>query len=130
MNKISIIIPVYNLETYIGKCLDSIIKQLPLDGSVQVYTIDDGSKDHSRSVIQSYVEKNHCIHYVYKENGGVSSARNLGLELIDSEYVTFIDGDDWVSDDYFTVILNELKKNPELLCFNYFIMVLFSYKTK
>ncbi len=79
------------------------------------------NKDHSRSVIQSYVEKNNCIHYVYKENGGVSSARNLGLELIDSEYVTLIDGDDWVSDDYFTVILNELKKDPELLCFNYFI---------
>lgn len=121
MNKLSIIIPVYNLEKYIGKCLDSIIKQLPLDGSVQVYTIDDGSKDHSKSVIQSYVEKNHCIHYVYKENGGVSSARNLGLELIDSEYVTFIDGDDWVSDDYLSIILDELKKEPELLCFNYFI---------
>lgn len=122
MNKLSIIIPVYNLEKYIGKCLDSLIKQLPLDGSVQVYTIDDGSKDHSKSVIQSYEEKNHCIHYVYKENGGVSSARNLGLELIDSEYVTFIDGDDWVSDDYLSIILDELKKEPELLCFNCFFV--------
>lgn len=118
MNKLSIIIPVYNLETYIGKCLDSIIKQLPLDGSVQVYTIDDGSKDHSRNVIQSYVEKNHCIHYIYKENGGVSSARNLGLELIDSEYVTFIDGDDTISDDYIEQILRLTQNGFELLCFN------------
>ena len=118
MNKLSIIIPVYNLEKHIGKCLDSIIKQLPLDGSVQVYAIDDGSKDGSRSIIQSYEENNDYIHYVHKKNGGVSSARNLGLELIDSEYVTFVDGDDTVSDDYIEQILRYARNGFELLCFN------------
>ena len=98
MPKVSVIVPVYGVEKYIHQCIDSILNQTLDD--IEILLIDDGSKDGSRSIIQSYEENNDYIHYVHKKNGGVSSARNLGLELIDSEYVTFVDGDDTVSDNY------------------------------
>lgn len=119
---LSIIIPVYNLEEYIEKCLSSLEGQV-VDGSVQVYCIDDGSQDHSKEKIQPFCQRNANIHYLYKTNGGVSSARNYGLNQVKSRYITFIDGDDYVSKDYVSTILSHLKENIEMLCFGY----LFAY---
>ena len=121
MNTIlTIIIPVYNVDKYIYECLESLEKQLPLDGSIQIFVIDDGSIDNSEKIIKYFVERNNYIKYFKKENGGVSSARNFGLNLVKSDFVTFIDSDDFVSDDYIQTIMKYINSELELLCFNFF----------
>lgn len=116
--KLAIIIPVFNVEKSISNCLNSIVEQLPDDGSVKVYLIDDGSKDQTKNCIEKYLNKYNQLHYIYKENGGVSSARNLGLAEIESEYVAFLDGDDSIRENYISTLLELLKINPEMVCFN------------
>ena len=75
---LSIVIPVYNVQNYIGKCLNSL---KILDGRIEILVVDDGSPDDSCEVIKNYVKDNSNVHYIKKENGGVSSARNLGIAL-------------------------------------------------
>ncbi|MBQ8782991.1 MAG: glycosyltransferase [Clostridia bacterium] len=91
---VSIIVPVYNLEGYIDNCLKSLVNQTYRN--LEILCIDDGSTDRSADVIKSFSEKDSRIIYVYKENGGVSSARNLGLDMFKGEYVMFVDGDDFL----------------------------------
>ena len=95
---ISIIIPVYNAEPYLTKCLDSIICQDIQD--CEVLLIDDGSTDNSASICQQYSGKYDNITFIHKENGGVSSARNAGLNIAQGQYICFIDADDWVEPNY------------------------------
>ena len=120
MNSIdlSIIIPIYNLEDYIQECLDSIRQSLKELTNVEVLLIDDGSTDDSKKKIESYVSDSR-FHYYYQENQGVSQARNYGIQLSKGKYITFIDGDDKVSSDYFSILLKQFKEDIELLCFNY-----------
>ena len=92
---ISVIIPVYNVEKYLRKCLDSILKQTYKD--VEIILVDDGSKDASGAICDEYANTDVRIKVLHKENGGVSSARNVGLCLATGEYVTFIDADDCVA---------------------------------
>lgn len=84
---LSVIIPVYNLENYIAKCLNSIIAQI--NEEVEIILIDDGSKDKSGKICQEYVEKSQQIKYFYQENGGVSVARNQGLRKATRKVYTF-----------------------------------------
>lgn len=98
MPQISIIIPVYNAEQYLTECLDSILGQSFSD--YEVIMVDDGSTDGSADVCLRYAEADPRFVYIYKENGGVSSARNKGLDMARGEWVSFIDADDWVSEDY------------------------------
>lgn len=95
---ISIIVPVYNVEKYLRKCLDSILSQTYSD--FELLLIDDGSKDQSGVICDEYAVKDSRIRVFHKENGGVSSARNLGIEQAKGEWITFIDSDDWVDADY------------------------------
>lgn len=113
---LTIVVTVYNLESYIEKCLGSLADQLTPD--VQVLVIDDGSTDGSKAKIKSFC-KNPQIKYVYQENAGVSAARNAGISLADSEYITFIDGDDTAAPNYIETIRSELSEPTELLCFGY-----------
>ena len=83
---LSIVIPVYNVQNYIGKCLNSL---KTLDGRIEILVVDDGSPDDSCEVIKNYVKDNSNVHYIKKENGGVSSARNLGIALSKGKYITF-----------------------------------------
>lgn len=102
--KISIIVPVYNCEGYLERCLDSIRKQTY--ENIEVITVDDGSSDRSAEIAKSYAEKDTRFHYYYKKNGGVSSARNYGLDRITGDYIGFVDGDDEILPDmYETLIL-------------------------
>lgn len=103
MPKVSIIIPIYNAERYIEECLDSICKQTFSD--FEVIMIDDGSKDRSAEVCQRYAACDSRLRYIYKENGGVSSARNRGIEVAQGEYVSFVDADDWVTEDYLETLM-------------------------
>ncbi|SHF22030.1 glycosyltransferase family 2 protein [Alkalibacter saccharofermentans] len=95
--KVSIIVPVYNVEQYLNKCIDSIISQTYKD--IEVILINDGSKDSSGEICDKYAKKDLRIVVVHKENGGVSSARNKGLEVSTGDFIMFVDSDDWIEAD-------------------------------
>lgn len=96
------IIPVYNSETTISRCLDSLLYQIPDDAEILV--INDGSTDKSSEICGRYEEKYSSVHYYTKENGGVSTARNIGLDNAAGEYILFVDSDDFVEPLYWQVI--------------------------
>lgn len=93
--KISVIVPVYNTEHYLHCCIDSILSQTFID--FELLLIDDGSKDSSGRICDKYKRKDERIRVFHKDNGGVSSARNLGLDNAKGEYITFLDSDDWIA---------------------------------
>lgn len=99
---ISIIVPIFNTEKHLHQCLDSILSQSY--GNFECLLINDGSTDASASICREYVAKDARFRYFEKENGGVSSARNLGIERSGGAYITFIDSDDWVEFDYLEVL--------------------------
>ena len=103
---ISIIVPIFNTEKYLHQCLDSILSQSY--GNFECLLINDGSTDASASICREYVAKDARFRYFEKENGGVSSARNLGIERSEGAYVTFIDSDDWVEFDYLEVLYSAI----------------------
>ena len=103
---ISIIVPIYNVEKYLRQCLDSIQNQTYQN--FECLLINDGSPDNSADICREYLEKDSRFKYFEKENGGVSSARNLGIECSGGTYITFIDADDWVDSDYLEVLYNAL----------------------
>lgn len=95
MPKISIIVPVYNTERYLSKCIDSILSQSFTD--FELLLINDGSLDYSGAICDQYAANDSRVTVFHKENGGVSSARNLGLDNARGEWVTFVDSDDWIA---------------------------------
>ena len=109
MCKVSIIVPVYNGEKVIGRCLDSILKQDQRD--IEVIVIDDGSVDNSYEIISDYAKKDERIVAIHKENGGVSSTRNKALDLAKGEYIQFIDVDDWLPFDSTKLLLRSMEEN-------------------
>ena len=95
MIKVSVIVPVYNVEKYIDKCLDSLVKQTLKD--IEIIVVNDGSPDNSQKIIDRYVKKYpNKVQSHIKENGGLGSTRNYGLELASGEYISFVDSDDWI----------------------------------
>lgn len=92
--KISVIVPVYNTEKYLRRCIDSILAQTFTD--FELLLIDDGSKDSSGAICDEYAAKDSRVRVFHKENGGVSSARNVGLDNAKGEWITFVDADDWI----------------------------------
>lgn len=105
---LSIIIPVYNVAPYLRQCIKSIINQ---KGNIEVILVDDGSPDESPSICDEYDLKDNRIHVIHKQNGGVSSARNAGLDIAKGEWVWFVDGDDYI-DNALKEILLEIPKHP------------------
>lgn len=99
--KISIIVPVYNVEQYLPRCINSILNQSFAD--FELLLIDDGSKDKSGAICDEYADNDDRIRVFHKENGGVSSARNIGLENARGEWLSFIDGDDEITEGYFNI---------------------------
>lgn len=98
--KVSVIIPVYNIEKYLRECLDSVCNQTLEE--IQILVIDDGSTDGSAAICQEYAAKYPGkLEYFHKENGGSASARNMGLDHATGEYIGFIDSDDWVEPDMY-----------------------------
>lgn len=109
MPKISIIIPVYNAERYLTKCIDSVIAQTFKDW--EMILVNDGSKDKSLAICQKYAEKFKSIKIIDKSNGGPSTARNRGLEEAQGEYVYFLDADDWIEKNFFDFFSNVSSNN-------------------
>lgn len=103
MAKVSIIVPVYNVENYLRRCLDSLINQTFKD--IEIICVNDGSTDNSREILEEYKNKDSRIIIIDKENGGLSSARNTGLKYVTAPYVAFVDSDDWVEPETFETAL-------------------------
>ena len=116
MPKISVIVPVYNTEKYLKKCLDSIVNQTYQD--IEVIIVNDGSTDNSKKITDEYItkfpEKVKCIN---KENGGLSSARNCGIELATGDYIAFVDSDDYIDMQLFEQLLPYVKRDIDLIKF-------------
>ncbi|HCT9601968.1 TPA: glycosyltransferase family 2 protein, partial [Enterococcus faecalis] len=107
MKLVSVVIPVYNVEKYVEKCLDSVINQTYQN--LEIIIVNDGSTDNSLSVCQKKKLSDSRIKLINKENGGLSSARNAGIECAQGEFICFIDSDDWIELDYIEVLLNGME---------------------
>lgn len=113
--KISVIIPVYNVESYLSKCIDSILCQTYTD--FELLLVDDGSSDASGKICDMYKENDNRIRVFHKKNEGVSKARNLALNNALGEFVIFVDSDDWIEPNTFELVLNQLE-NFDILFFD------------
>ena len=102
--KVSIIVPIYNVEKYIKRCIESLIIQKYKN--IEIILVDDGSTDNSADIIDDFAQFDHRIIVLHKKNQGVSAARNSGIEIASGEYIMFVDGDDWVSDEYISYFLD------------------------
>lgn len=110
---VSIIVPAYNIESYIGRCLESILSQS--HKNIEIIVVDDGSKDGTWKVIEQYASTDHRIVPVHKENGGVSSARLVGIQQSKGEYIGFVDGDDYIEPEMYEHLLgNALKYGADI----------------
>ncbi len=105
---ISVIVPVYNVEKYLSRCIDSILNQTYTD--YELILVDDGSTDNSGKICDDYAEKKSNIKVIHQKNGGLSSARNTGTDNSKGSYITFIDSDDLVSNTYLETLFELLKK--------------------
>lgn len=112
---ISIIVPIHNLADYLPKCIDSIINQTYKN--LEILLIDDGSIDDSGRICDEYQRKDNRIKVTHKKNGGVSSARNKGLEIANGEFIGFIDGDDWAATNMYELLYRNIKKSESDLAF-------------
>lgn len=109
MPKVSVIIPVYNVEKYLRKCLDSVVNQTLTD--IEIICVDDGSTDNSLAMLKEYADKDNRIKIIDKENGGLSSARNAGMDVMNGEYCYFIDSDDWINLDTIEKLIKIMAEN-------------------
>lgn len=109
MPKVTVIIPIYNVEQFLRKCLDSVVNQTLKD--IEVLAINDGSPDSSQEIVDEYAAKYDFIKSYIKENGGQSDARNFGLTKAAGEYVVFLDADDWLNNNSLEVMYNKAVNN-------------------
>lgn len=117
--RLSIIIPVYNVEQYLRKCLDSVLQQDIPHEEYEVIVVNDGSPDGSLAIAKEYAYKYSNVKVESRPNGGLSAARNTGLEHAQGEYVWFVDSDDWVEPNSIGVLLDYAEKNElDVQCFN------------
>lgn len=111
MPKVSVIVPFYNVENYIEKCLETLVNQTLED--IEIILVNDGSKDNSKVIVQKYIKKYpEKIVYLEKENGGLSDARNYGIPYAKGEYIAFLDSDDYVEKDMYKTMY-EIAKNED-----------------
>lgn len=100
---VSVVLPVYNVEKYLPKCLDTVINQSYKN--LEILLVDDGATDSSGNICEQYAKKDNRIKVLHKKNGGLSDARNYALDYIHGEYIAFIDSDDYVNERYIEVLL-------------------------
>ncbi len=115
--KLSIIVPVYNVEKYLNECIDSIINAY-VDG-VEVILIDDGSTDRSSVICDKYEEQYDYISVKHKKNGGLSSARNTGINMAKGKYIWFVDSDDYIKSDSIECVIKAIGEDRDIIFINY-----------
>ena len=112
---ISVIVPVYNVEAYLPKCVESILAQTYKN--LEIILVEDGTKDASGSICDEYAKKDPRIKVIHKENGGLSSARNAGMDIAKGDYFGFVDSDDWIEPEFYETLLSAaLKYDADLVC--------------
>lgn len=130
MNKklVSIIVPVYNTEKYLNKCIDSILNQSFKD--FELILVDDGSTDKSGTICDDYAKKDSRILVIHKENGGQATARNAGLDIASGEYVGFVDSDDFIEPEMYEAMLSAIDNTGAEIAMCGKLLVSADYKTK
>lgn len=116
--KISVIIPVYNVEKYIRQCLESVINQTYK--SLEIIVVNDGTKDDSMKIVEEYLFDKR-IKVINKENGGISSARNRGMKEVTGDYIYFLDSDDWLELNSIEIFVKNLEENLEIIGANFYL---------
>lgn len=116
---ISVIIPVYNAEKHLGKCIDSLVNQQFT--SIEIILVDDGSSDTSGEICDEYAGKYSNITVIHKENEGAYKARKAGLDIAKGSYISFIDADDWLERDAYNIICPILQKGYDIIIFPYYL---------
>lgn len=120
--RVSVIVPIYQVEAYLPRCLDSILAQTFTD--YELILVDDGTKDGCPAIMQAYAERDSRIRQVHKENGGLSSARNAGLDVAQGEYIAFVDSDDYVAPTWLDDIVRAADETgAEQVLYNYALVV-------
>lgn len=114
MCEISIIVPVYNVEKYLNKCVDSILNQTFKD--FELILVDDGSPDNSGAICDHYARIDYRVKVIHKENGGISDARNAGIDLARGKFFGFIDSDDYIAEDMYEILYENIKKYDADIC--------------
>lgn len=117
--KVSIIVPIYNVEKYLEKCIVSLMEQTYK--KIEIILIDDGSKDSSGIICDQYAKRDSRILVIHKKNGGLSSSRAAGIDAASGEYIMIVDGDDWIEPNTVEICISKIKNNSSVDC------VLFSY---
>lgn len=116
--EISIIVPVYNVERYLSRCIDSILAQTFPD--YELILVDDGSPDSCGAICDQYAKKDNRIQVIHQQNGGAASARNAGLDIAEGEWIAFIDSDDWIHPDYLRILFEVAgQKNADIVACRY-----------
>ena len=116
MPKISVIVPIYNVEKYLEKCLDSLVNQTLKD--IEIILVNDGSTDNSGQIAKEYVSKyKEKIVYLEKQNGGLSDARNYGLEYAKGDYISFVDSDDYISKNLYSELAKYMEEDYDMVKF-------------
>ena len=114
---ISVIIPVYNAEPYLNRCIDSVLASAYSD--FEIILVNDGSTDCSPEICRAYAENDIRVVFLSQENRGVSSARNLGLEAARGEWIVFLDSDDFITDDYLSLTADKAYGQQDLILFRF-----------
>lgn len=117
MNLISVIVPIYKVEKYLNRCVDSLLNQTFTD--FELILVDDGSPDNCGRICDEYAEKDNRIHVIHKENGGLSDARNAGLNYATGEYIVFVDSDDFVEPDLLEKAYNTIKNGYDIVSYGF-----------
>ena len=114
MPEISVIVPVYNVEPYLHRCVDSILAQTFTD--FELILVDDGSPDNCGIICDQYSERDNRVHVIHQTNQGVSSARNVGVDCAVGKYITFVDSDDWVTERFLEIFYTSLVESNVDIC--------------
>ena len=105
---ISVIVPVYKVEKYLHRCVDSILVQTYTN--LEIILVDDGSPDRCGAICDEYAAKDSRIRVIHQENGGLSAARNAGLDVCSGEYIAFVDSDDWLDPEMYAVMMAQVRE--------------------
>ena len=111
---ISVIVPIYKVEAYLERCIRSIVNQTYKN--LEIILVDDGSPDSCPDICDVWKEKDDRIKVIHKKNGGLSDARNAGMQIMTGTYISYIDSDDWVANDMYEKMMYAIKKNDADIC--------------
>lgn len=116
--KISVIVPVYNIQDYIRQCIESVLCQTYT--SLELILVDDGSTDNSGKICEEYAQRDSRVVIIHKTNGGQSSARNMGIDIARGEWLSFVDGDDWIEPEMYQKMLSVVRPQDDIVCCSHY----------